>query len=144
MRGAHDLDAVLDELGIEVAERVELSIDRRLAVLVCRMIERLADPGLECLERAAHFGQLGRIADDADIGAAYEDRVAKLDAEVGKECVRLLLRQLAFDRCIVVAIGLQRLFDLLVSAIEQPAHLRRRDLALGEASKIEARKRGIP
>src|SRR5690606_34133183 len=72
VRGLHNLDAVLDELGRKIAERLELRVDGRLAVLVRHVIQRLADSGRERIERSTNVAQLSGIAENAHIGRTHE------------------------------------------------------------------------
>ncbi|HWB81638.1 MAG TPA: hypothetical protein VG755_42040, partial [Nannocystaceae bacterium] len=121
-------DAVLDELGFEIARSEQRSLDRRLALFVERVIERLV---LRRNERPDGlpdgFLSIG-AAVDADVDGGDAHRLAGLHMQ-RRDVGVAILGEIAVDFGVVVAVGLERRPDLSGRRLVEPVRLRGGDVA---------------
>jgi hypothetical protein len=138
VRRAHDLDASFDELRPNVALVRERRSNFQLAALIRTVVEPLALFRLEVLERRFHRFELRRIAADHDALLAHDHRLAGRDTK--RRTILRRLGPLQLARCfgMVVTERFQRLADLLVGLLEQPADLNRRDVAVFVLGQLDA------
>ena len=143
VRRPHDFDAMLDRLRADEPFIDQHRGDLLLAALVSAVVEPLALLRLEALERGLHGFELRRFAGDDDAFLAHDHRLARLHADRRSILRRLRPLQLARDVGAVVAERFERLARLVVGALEQPADLHRRNVAILVLGQLDARPHGF-